>query len=157
MPPPTLFALKRAYQATRNALDARLQVSGLTAAQFDVLKFLLHPDVEPPAAPGGLDQRALQKTLGITSATLTRLLAGMERRGLIRRSANPNDSRGKRVGATAKATKLFARLMSEGEAAFHAEVFRGFSRKETLALTQFLERMTDNLTVKANEQTRSVR
>ena len=145
MPPPTLFALKRAYQATRNALDARLQVNGLTGAQFDVLKLLLHPDAEPPAPPAGLDQRALQKALGITSATLTRLLAGMERRGLVSRSTHPMDSRSKRVGATAKAKKVFARLMTEEEAAFHARVFRGFSKQETLTLTRFLERVAENL------------
>ena len=57
---PTLFALKRAYQAARNALEILLQPTGLTAAQLDVLKLV-------PAA--GLDQRALQAELGITSAT----------------------------------------------------------------------------------------
>lgn len=147
MPPQTLFALKRAYQATRHALEAQLHSKGVTAAQFDVLKLLLLPDPEAPVPPAGLDQRAIQSDLGITSATLTRLLAGMERRGLVSRSPNPEDSRGKRVSATAKARKLFARLMEEGEAAFHARVFHGFSDKETLTLTRLLERVAENLRV----------
>ena len=141
MPPSTLFALKRAYLATRHALEAQLQSKAVTAAQFDVLKRLLRPDPGAPSAAAGMDQRALQADLGITSATLTRLLAGMEERGLIRRSPNPRDSRGKRVEASPKARDLFAELMEEGEAAFSARVFRGFSEKEVLTLTRLLERV----------------
>lgn len=145
MPPPTLFALKRAYQGTRNALEAHLQGKGLTAAHFDVLKLLLRPEQEAPSPPQSLDQRAIQSALGITSATLTRLLAGMERRGLISRAPHPQDSRGKRVSATAKARKLFAKLMAEGEAAFNARVLSGFSDKEILTLTRLLERVAENM------------
>ena len=146
MPPSsTLFVLKRAYLATRHALETQLRSKGLTAAQFDVLKLLLLPNEDAPVPPGGLDQRAIQIDLGVTSATLTRLLAGMEGRGLISRSSNPLDSRGKRVNATIKAKRLVAKLMAEGEAAFYARVFNGFSEKETLALTHLLERMTKNL------------
>ena len=141
----TLFALKRAYQATRHALEAQLQNQGVTAAQFDVLKLLLLPGQNPPLPRDGLDQRAIQANLGITSATLTRLLAGMERRGLVSRSPHPQDSRGKRVHATAKSRQLFARLMKEGEAEFNARVFRGFSDKEVLTLTRLLERVAENL------------
>lgn len=146
MTPSALFALKRAYQATRQALEAHLRRKGITVAQFDVLKLLMLPSGQETAVPPkGLDQRAIQTELGITSATLTRLLAGMERRGLVSRSPNPQDSRGKRVDATAKASMLFAKLMEEGEAAFNARVFSGFSEKETLMLTHLLERMTRNL------------
>ena len=77
---PTLFAPKRAYQAARHVLEVELQGAGMTIAQMDALKLVL-------AAPStGLDQRALQASLGVTSATLTRLLAGMERKSLIVRS-----------------------------------------------------------------------
>ena len=133
---PTLFALKRAYQAARNALEIALQPTGLTAAQLDVLKLL-------PAA--GLDQRALQAELGITSATLTRLLAGMQRRGLVTRSPHPSDARGKTVRITSKARRLRNALMAHGEAAFAARLLRGFTRGETAALTEMLSRIADNM------------
>ena len=141
----TLFALKRAYQATRQALEAHLQTRGVTAAQFDVLKLLLLAAPPRPVPTGGLDQRTIQSDLGVTSATLTRLLAGMERRGLVSRAPHPHDSRGKRVQASAKARKLFARLMEEGEAAFLARVFRGFSAQDTRRFTGLLERVAENL------------
>ncbi len=146
MPPPTVFVLKRAYQATRNALDDHLRSCGLTVAQWDVLKLMLIPEgsmVEPPR--GGIDQRAIQAELGVTSATLTRLLMGMEYRGLIRRSPHPQDSRSKRVSPTSKGTKLVAKLMEEGEAAFYERLFRGFTNKETRLLGQMLERIVKNL------------
>lgn len=145
MTPSTLFALKRAYQATRQALEAHLQSRGMTAAQFDVLKLLLLAAPHRPVPQEGLDQRAIQADLGITSATLTRLLAGMERRGLVNRSPHPYDARGKRVHASAKARPLFTRLMAEGEAAFHARVFHGFSDREVRQLTRLLERVFENL------------
>ena len=141
----TLFALKRAYQATRHALEAQLHSKGVTAAQFDVLKLLLLPDQNPTLRSEGSDQRALQADLEVTSATLTRLLAGMERRGLVSRSPHPQDSRSNRVHATAKSKRLFAKLMEEGEAEFNARVFHGFSDKETRAFTRLLERMAENL------------
>ncbi len=145
MLPPTLFALKRAYQAVRNALEAELSGKGLTAAQLDVLKLLLRPPGPPKPSAGGLEQRAMQESLHITSATLTRLMAGMERRGLISRAANPRDSRSKQVKATAKARKLFNELIAGSETAFYARVLRGFSKEETSTLTRLLERMAENL------------
>ena len=148
----TLFALKRAYQATRHALEAQLQSKGVTAAQFDVLKLLLLPGQNPGLASEGLDQRAIQAELGITSATLTRLLAGMERRGLVSRSPHPQDSRSNRVHATAKSKQVFAKLMKEGEAEFNARVFQGFSDKETRVLTRLLERMAENLHGSSQEE-----
>lgn len=145
MSPPTVFALKRAYLAVRNALEAELRSRGLTVAQWDVLKLLLLPDGEMVPAEVLLDQRAVQADLGVTSATLTRLLMGMEYRGLIKRSPHPQDTRSKRVGATAKARKLVAGIMEEREAAFYARVFRGFSARETRLLGEMLERVVKNL------------
>lgn len=145
MSSPTLFALKRAYLAVRNALESELSDKGLTAAQFDVLKLLLRPEGQVPISKNGLDQRAMQKSLHITSATLTRLLAGMDRRGLIIRSANPKDSRSKQVKETAKARRLFTKLMAGNEAAFYGRVLRGFSKEETTTLTRLLERIAANV------------
>ncbi len=144
-PPPTLFALKRAYLAVRNALESELSGKGLTAAQFDILKLLLRPEGQVPRPTSGLDQRAMQKSLHISSATLTRLLAGMERRGLITRSANPTDSRSKQVKETAKARQLFTQLMAGNEAAFYRRVLHGFSAEETSTLTRLLERIAENV------------
>ena len=137
---PTLVALKHAYRAARTAAEAELRGTGLTAAQMDVLKLL----VGPPGSAAA-DQRAVQADLGVTSATLTRLLAGMERRGLVTRAAHPTDARGKTVVATPKARRLFAAVMAAGEARFAARLLRGFTAAEVRALTDMLRRVGDNM------------
>jgi DNA-binding MarR family transcriptional regulator len=136
---PTLFALKRAYQAARHALEVELQSTGLTVAQIDVLKLIL----TPPAT--GVDQRALQMDLGVTSATLARLLGGMERKNLIVRAPHSTDARGKTVRATAKASRLLEKLVESRGAEYAARLLRGFTQAETRTLTTLLRRIADNM------------
>ncbi len=136
---PTLFALKRAYQAARNALENELQAFGLTLAQIDVVKVLL---AEPSKE---IDQRAMQTKLGVTSATLTRLLAGMESKGLIVRAAHATDARGKTVRLLAKGSRLFEKMMLSREAEFTARLLRGFSKGEIKTLDSLLGRIADNM------------
>jgi DNA-binding MarR family transcriptional regulator len=136
---PTLFALKRAYQAARHVLEVELQSTGLTVAQMDVLKLTL----EAPAT--GLDQRALQADLGVTSATLARLLGAMERKNLIVRAPHSTDARGKTVRPTAKAGRLLEKLIESREAEYTARLLRGFTKAETNTLTTLLRRIADNM------------
>jgi DNA-binding MarR family transcriptional regulator len=136
---PTIFALKRAYQSSRNVLELGLQGSGLTVAQVEIIKLLLEPGAT-------LEQRALQASLGITSATLTRLLAGMQRKGLVSRAAHPMDARGKTVQLTHKARELYDAMRVANEHGFTTRLLRGFSKYETITLTKLLERLADNMT-----------
>ena len=136
---PTVFALKRAYQSSRNVLEHGLQGYGLTVAQVEIIKLLREPG--PP-----LEQRALQAALRITSATLTQLLAGMERKALIIRAPHPRDARGKTVRLAPKARKLYDAMTAADEHNFTARLLRGFSERETQTLTRLLERLADNMT-----------
>jgi len=136
---PTLFALKRAYQSARHVLEVEMHGTGLTVAQTEVLKLAL------AAASTGLDQRTLQSNLGVTSATLTRLLAGMERNNLIVRAPHPTDARGKTVRATRKAGRLFEELKESREAGYTARLLRGFTKVEMEQLTTLLGRIAENM------------
>lgn len=133
----TLFALKRAYQATRNELDARLAGYGVTAAQLDVLVYL-HAGRDP-------EQRDLQAMLGISGATLTRLLDALEGKGLVRREVAPDDARVKRAILTEAGLALLDRLNAEEEAAFVARLLRGFSPAEVALLNDWLRRLAANM------------
>jgi DNA-binding MarR family transcriptional regulator len=135
---PTLSALKRAYQAARHVLEAEMKGTGMTVAQMEVLKLVL-------AAPAELDQRELQTSLGVTSATLTRLLTSMERKQFIARASHPTDGRGKTVSLTPKARRLFEKLTNTREAEFAARLLSGFTKAETAALTSLLSRIADNM------------
>jgi DNA-binding MarR family transcriptional regulator len=140
----TIFALKHAYHAARYALEIELQCKGLTVARLDVLK-LLGAGASSTTPVRGVDQRALRAALGVTSATLTRLLAGMEQGGLVVRSPHATDARGKTVKITPKARRLYRSLMVEGEAQFRTRFLRGFTKAETIALTRALKRIAENM------------
>jgi DNA-binding MarR family transcriptional regulator len=85
----TIFALKRAYQATRNSIDEGLAAYGLSWAQLDIL-LLLH-------RYGVQEQRELQLAMGVTSATLTRTVDGLVKRGFVSRVLSDDDARVKQL------------------------------------------------------------
>lgn len=133
----TLFALKRAYHATRTELDARLASYGVTAAQVDVLAYL-HAGQNP-------EQRDLQAMLGISGATLTRLLDTLEGKGFVRREPAPDDARVKRAVLTESGLRLLERLNAEEEDAFVARMLHGFSPAEVSLLNDWLRRLAANM------------
>lgn len=133
----TIFALKRANQATRNFMDDHLAPYGLTSSQLDILLYL---DLQ-----GTVSQRAVQAALGITSATLTRILDGMEARGLTERRPSAEDARAKCVSVTPKGCGILADLQEKEEAAFLARFAAGFDAEELVTLTAWLNRIAANM------------
>lgn len=132
-----IFALKRANQATRNVMDERLATYGLTSAQLDILLYL--------EMRGDSAQRDLQAALGITSATLTRILDGMVARGFVERQASETDARAKSITITATADELLCRLAEEEERIFLARFAAGFNEHELQTLTTWLQRLAANM------------
>lgn len=132
-----IFALKRADLATRGALDEALATHGLTSAQLDILLYL---DVRGVSA-----QRDLQAALGVTSATLTRILDGMVARGFVERRASDVDARAKCISATATACDLLVYLQDEAEPVFLARFTAGFTPDEIHTLTRWLTRLATNM------------
>jgi DNA-binding MarR family transcriptional regulator len=133
----TIFALKRADQATRNAMDERLAPHGLTSAQLDILLYL---DLQ-----GEVAQRDLKAALGITSATLTRIIDGMEARGFVARRPSEADARVKYVSATPRGCAVLNELHEKEEQPFLARFAAGFSPDELLLLTAWLNRIAANM------------
>jgi hypothetical protein len=67
---------------------------GLTAARFDLL-FALKLE-----SRRRMRQRELQRTLGVSRTTVSRMLASLEKLGLVERSVDPKDRRRKWVALT---------------------------------------------------------
>ncbi len=132
----SIFTLKRAYQATRKVMDERLAQFGTTSAQLDILIFLLRN--------GSTEQRKLQAALGITSATLTRMVDTMVERGFLERHASTVDARVNLITASEKGLKL-CHTLKEHEKGFLEQVFKGFSNTEVALLTDWLERIAENM------------
>lgn len=116
----------RALQAALDRHDAALSAAcGLGRSDWLCLRWLARPDVpgSPAASPG-----AIQRALGLTSGSVTALLDRLERRGLVRRCADPADRRALRIelcedgarlleGANASLAELTGRLAGRWGAA----------------------------------------
>src|SRR5450759_994931 len=79
------YWLKRCYQALRRRVDQELREYGLTLSQRDVLLALWDE--------GELDQGALRERLGLEQSTVSRVVDGLTRRGLVRVDPGEADKR----------------------------------------------------------------
>jgi DNA-binding MarR family transcriptional regulator len=132
----SIFALKRAYQATRKVMDEQLAQFGTTSSQLDVLIYLLKN--------GRTEQRKLQSALGVTSATLTRMVDIMVKRNLIERQASAEDARVNWISPLEKGLTL-CHTLKEREEEYLEQIFKGFSKSEVALLTDWLERVANNM------------
>ena len=90
------FGLKRAHHGTLRITRRILAALGLTAARFDLLYAV------KKATRYGVNQSALRKVLGVSRATVSRMLASLEELGLVRRKVSTADRRQRWVTLTTK-------------------------------------------------------
>jgi DNA-binding MarR family transcriptional regulator len=95
----TFFGLKRAYLGTLRLTRRALARIGLTAARFDLLYILLRGGEETL-------QRELREELGVSGATVSRMLASLEELGLVRREPLDTDHRHRCVSLTKEGRRL---------------------------------------------------
>lgn len=79
------------------SVNHALEAHGITLGQFDILATLRRAE---PAE--GLTPTQLLQSIALTSGGMTGRLDRLEEAGLIRRTADPEDRRGVKVGLTAK-------------------------------------------------------
>lgn len=130
------YWLKRCYQALRRTVDAGLREYGLTLSQRDVLLTLYEE--------GPLDQSALREQLGLEQSSVSRLVEGLTRRGLVELRPGQHDRR-----------LRVARLTTEGEALLRqtpgstqlggAVMVASLTVPEQRELVRLLRHCTDNL------------
>lgn len=108
----------------------------LTPAQSFVLGYLVRK-------PGAI-QRDLAEVSRTTPASVSSLLQGLERSGLIERRTEEGDERSKRVYATAAGTDLIAGF-DEAMAAIEENVLAPLSQAERTTLHSLLTKITAQL------------
>lgn len=131
-----MFWLKRAYLSARKALDQALQGYGLTGSQFELLRHVLDED--------GIEQRALQQRLHISSPSITGLVDALVSRGLVRRGVDADDARVKRLFITSAGREL-GEDVHRRAAGIEAQMLAHFSPAEQALVKEFLARMVANL------------
>ncbi len=105
--------VQRAARALARRFDEALRPLGLTNGQFSLLMSLNRPK---PAGMG-----SVATLLAMDRTTLTAALKPLERRGLVRVMADPEDRRSRLLALTPKGTRLLASAMPIWEST-HREV-----------------------------------
>jgi DNA-binding MarR family transcriptional regulator len=116
---------------------ALLAPHGLSEGRF-VLLFLLD------AAPSGLAPNLLAERAGVTRATVTGLLDGLEREGLIERHADGSDRRALCIRLTRKGKRV-AKKVFDQHGRWIASLFGNLSTSERGQLSVLLDKVAGNL------------
>ena len=101
------FNVARLSRRLRQAVDAELQVFGLTEATWRPLAYV-------GRLGGGVRQKELATALGIEGPSLVRLLDSLERRGLIERREDEYDRRARGIHLTQAGHDLAVRVAKVG-------------------------------------------
>lgn len=128
-------------KAHRKAAHVEFCKVGLSEGQPKILNFLIEND--------GCIQRDIAENCRIKPATVTSILAIMEKKELIYRNQNPNNRRILNVFLTEKgieAQRQVGKIFSE----LDEICFRGFSEEEKIEAINLLLRIKDNIVGKDN-------
>jgi DNA-binding MarR family transcriptional regulator len=130
------FVLRKAFRAMVRALARELQPHGISTSEWAVLRVLWREQ--------GMSQVDLAERMRVERGSLTRVLAGLEARGLLRRARDGEDGRKMRLHLTPSGQALEAVLLQCGVAANERAV-RGMARSEVAQTRRLLERLVANL------------
>jgi DNA-binding MarR family transcriptional regulator len=129
------YWLKRCYQSLRRTVDAGLREYGLTLSQREVLLALYEE--------GPLDQTALRERSGLEQSSLSRLVDGLGKRGLI--ELRPGADRRVRIASITEAGRDLLHA-TPGASELGGEIMvAGLSVEERQELIRLLRRCSDNL------------
>lgn len=129
--------LSRAASAVENRLAANFAAQGLDSSTFDVLATLLRS-----GHPHSLTPAALARDAMISTSAVAQRLNKLQARGLVTRTANPDDGRGTLVSLTPAGRDLVMATLPP-----HLETERSItgvlSKSEQTQLAALLEKITD--------------
>jgi DNA-binding MarR family transcriptional regulator len=129
------YWLKRCYQALRRTVDGGMREYGLTLSQRDVLLALYEE--------GPLDQTALRERSGLEQSSLSRLVEGLVRRGLVR--VDPGDDRRVRVASLTDAGRTLLLSTPGASELGGARMTAGLTQQEREELIRLLRQCSNNL------------
>lgn len=126
------FCLYKCAIRLRGLLDQAFNDAGLITPQFGILSILF--------SNGSLSQNEISQKMGIDKATMVKLIDGLEKPGLVTRTAHATDRRVRIVELTAKGKATFNRLMEKAK-----KVELGFTERLTNAERETLRQLTSRL------------
>jgi DNA-binding MarR family transcriptional regulator len=139
---PIIRELVRCYQAFQRVSDADIRRSGLTSPQFDIVVTLGNTP--------GLPFKELGSRTLITKGTLTGVVDRLEARGLVERTASPEDGRSTLVRLTPAGERVFAQVF-EPHLAFLAPAFEAIPACGRRELEKRLKQLREALEKRGDE------
>lgn len=130
--------IRSVHRAFVRALEAGLAGSGITGGEWSCLRVLWQGD--------GVTQVELARAMGVEKASLTPVLASLERKRLVRRVRNEQDRRKLNLHLSDGGWALREQLMPVA-IAVNKRAERGLSRAELARTREVLDQLIQNLTV----------
>jgi DNA-binding MarR family transcriptional regulator len=128
------YALRKAARSVTRTYDAALRSTGLRSTQFNLLVVI--------DGTGSIGTGALAKIVAIDRTTLTRNIALLERRGLVR-TAKGLDRRSRHVSITARGRRAALAALPAWRSA-HAALKKSLGAKRFAELATRLAELTAN-------------
>lgn len=141
------FLIHEVARLLRRRFEEEASVHGFTLPQWRAL-------AEISRNPG-IAQVQLAAAIDTDQMTVSGIVSRLEKRGLIERNPDPNDSRAKLAQLTPAGAELVASAKNVGRAVYQ-EALSGLGDAEGEALTASLRTIRDNLNRMAAEQREAV-
>lgn len=132
------FLIHDVSRLRRTVVDKALRPIGVTRSQWWVLANLSRHD------GAGMMQTELAKVMDVGKVTLGGLIDRLESSGLVKREADPEDRRAKRIVMTAKGSKLLAEIQVIAKVV-NGQVMSGISKTDIARSEAVLYKMKQKL------------
>lgn len=140
---PLGYLISEVAKMMKRRFEEEARIHGITLPQWRALAEISNNT--------GISQVSLASLIDTDPMTLSGILDRLEKRGLIARSADPNDSRAKLAVATEAGVELVREVRTVG-LALYEQAIDGLSAEQRTQLTAALTRMRDNLQAMNAEQ-----
>jgi DNA-binding MarR family transcriptional regulator len=130
------FLIHDTSRLRRSAFDRFLRPLNITRSQWWVLAHLSRGD--------GLTQSDIAEQLDLGRVAIGGLIDRLEKNGLVRRVADPNDRRVNRIYLDARSKPLLSR-MRHANHSFNARILEGLTDEQLVTTAEALETMKRNL------------
>jgi len=133
------YLMNRLIARMNQNLSEILRKHGHTFQDWRILAVL--------AAHNGINITKLSEAAVLPQPTVSRLVAGLKRKGFVERRNARTDSRVVEITITAKGMKAYGKMMPHAVAEYRAAV-KGFTAKEDEFLSDMLRRMMKNRNIR---------